>query len=391
MNKLSLLIAVFCMSVVVCAAQMANGKMLYIIDSVPLYNDPEEWNKITDADIADCTAITNSDSLRLLGWGDMSGVTYVFTRAYRNRPDSIKSVPSLKQMTQKDEVWYFRNDPYTGRYIDYFLSGAIMDEGELLNGKLHGQLVVYYKSGVIKSVADYKNGLLNGISKEYFKNGALMSENGLTNGRNNGFSNSYYINGQMERTLKPKVATKYDTLVLYNDKGIVIDTTYLLKNEPVNAHHNNDIAYYQTFLHESLRKDDMKTALKYINKLKHLDSAGTQTHTFEGLIYEREFRFDDAIAEFDYVLARTPYEWSMLEQRALARIKKYKYTGAKTYSVNRLQEPVTLKDLQMVPKEEQEEICRDVSLAYDLERTDFRLQQLIPEEIIKFCKEPLHK
>ena len=58
--------------------------MLYIIDSVALYNNPEEWNKINDDDIADYTVITNSDSLKLLGWGDMRGITYVFTKAYRN-------------------------------------------------------------------------------------------------------------------------------------------------------------------------------------------------------------------------------------------------------------------------------------------------------------------
>ena len=145
--------------------QNGGERLLYIIDSIPLINDAEDWNPILNEDIADVTVVKNKDILKQMGWGQLDGITYVFTKAYRLRPDSLKSIPGLKQMHFKNEAWYFKNEPYTGSYIDYYNSGRILNKGTLTGGKLNGAVTNYFKSGEIKEVTDFKDGKLNGFRK----------------------------------------------------------------------------------------------------------------------------------------------------------------------------------------------------------------------------------
>ncbi len=141
-----------------------------------MINNPEDWNPVSNEDIADFSVVKNKDSLKQLGWGRLDGITYIFTKAYRARPDSVKRIPSLQQMVLKDELWLLNDTPYSGQYIDYFNSGYIQDEATLLDGKLNGKLIVYFKSGAVKSVANYKNGMPQGFVMQYYKNGALMEK-----------------------------------------------------------------------------------------------------------------------------------------------------------------------------------------------------------------------
>src|SRR5687767_1785666 len=81
--------------------QGAQESIIYIVDSIPVIEDPEEGNEIVDADIADVTVIKNRDSLRLLGYDKLDGAIYIFTKEYRKRPDELKQIPSSKQMERK--------------------------------------------------------------------------------------------------------------------------------------------------------------------------------------------------------------------------------------------------------------------------------------------------
>jgi hypothetical protein len=81
--------------------QVANDKIIFVIDSILVINDPEEGNEILQADIADITVIKNQDTLNHLGYGKFDGATFIFTKEYRNRPDSLKQIPSSKQMEGK--------------------------------------------------------------------------------------------------------------------------------------------------------------------------------------------------------------------------------------------------------------------------------------------------
>src|SRR4030095_4092066 len=105
MNKLPIFLLAFLSISAISFGQSPVEKILFVIDSIPLFNDPEEWNSIAQEDIADITVIKNKDSLKRLRPEQWDGIIYIFTKAYRNRPDSLKKIPSLKQMVVKNEVW----------------------------------------------------------------------------------------------------------------------------------------------------------------------------------------------------------------------------------------------------------------------------------------------
>ena len=140
MIKLSIFLLVFLSISSASFGQIPNEKILFVIDSIPILNDPEEWNPIDPNDIADITVIKNKDSLKVLRSEQLDGIIYIFTKAYRNRPDSLKRIPSLKQMVVKNEIWNLNDIPYSGIYIDYYNSGKIQNKGTILNGKLKGQV-----------------------------------------------------------------------------------------------------------------------------------------------------------------------------------------------------------------------------------------------------------
>ena len=98
-------------------AQIPKNTTLFVIDSIPILNDPEEWNSVLDEDIADISVVKGKDTLALLGYKKLDGIIYIFTKEYRNRPDSLKIIPSLKQMVMQNGIWHLGNIPYSGRYI----------------------------------------------------------------------------------------------------------------------------------------------------------------------------------------------------------------------------------------------------------------------------------
>ena len=151
MIKISIFLLAFLSISATSFGQISNEKILFVIDSIPILNDPEEWNPIDPNDIADITVIKNKDSLKRLRPEQLDGIIYIFTKAYRNRPDSLKRIPSLKQMVVKNEIWNLNDIPYSGTYIDYYNSGKIQNKGTLLNGKLNGELTVYFKNGYGKT------------------------------------------------------------------------------------------------------------------------------------------------------------------------------------------------------------------------------------------------
>jgi hypothetical protein len=57
----------------------------------------------------------------------VDGLVYVFTKEYRQRPDSIKRIPTLKQLEMVGGVWTRNGAPYHGPYIDYYNSGRIQN------------------------------------------------------------------------------------------------------------------------------------------------------------------------------------------------------------------------------------------------------------------------
>ena len=366
-------------------AQPPGNKVLFIIDSIPLLTDPESWNQLSRDDIADISVIRNKDSIKLLGWEHLDGITYIFTKEYRGRPDSIKKIPSLKQMTMKTGAWYLHDAIYSGKYIDYYNSGKIQNEGTLLYGRLNGQLIVYFKNGNKKSVVDYKDAVVHGTWTNYYKNGMVMSIQQYTEGKMKTYK-TYFINGQATYEMKPKNQTRYDTSVNYYSTGKIKQVKIINGSKVGQTKKEQDFNYYSTMFYEYLNAGKIKEANKNFYKLWLIDSTSIETFFKEGLLLTRESRFDDAIAEFDKALALEPLMREALLYRAIARIKKHKFSLLKIYPKDSRDIPLTIEDMFTIPDKELAKICADLQLADDIDESDLYVKWEVPEAIINFCR-----
>jgi hypothetical protein len=178
--------------------QDAQSKVAYIVDSIPVDEDPEKGDDILDYDVSDILIVRNKDSLKLLGYEKFDLATFIFTKAYRGRPDSIKVIPSIKSMQKKDGLWLFHGIPYTGRVINDYYSGKKQAEGYLANGMVTGVDILYYQNGHKSMEREYKEGKPNGIERKYYLDGSLRQEGRYIEGKEEGIWKEYYPNGQVK-------------------------------------------------------------------------------------------------------------------------------------------------------------------------------------------------
>jgi hypothetical protein len=385
MSKFSLILFVF-LNGITAFGQTTSPKILYVIDSIPLINDPEPWNPVLREDIADYSLITNQGSLHLMGWEQVDGVAYLFTKAYRNRPDSVRSIPSLRQMVPENGVWTLKGRPYSGSYIDYYNDGKLQNKGVLLNGNIDGELRVYYKTGIIKSVTHYKEGIRHGLWMDYYQNGAFMRVDEFVDGKANRNGKLYFINGQLGQELRPKKETGYDTSITYYSNGkirsMALTKTGVFKQDKKEER----LSYYTTMFYQYLHTGDIKAANKSLYEIWLIDSTSIDTYFKEGLLLSHEFRFDDAITQFDNALTIEPLMREALEQRGLARIKKYKIDNTKKIPHERKDVPLVVEDVMRMPEEEKAKVCTDILLADAIDPGVNYNNKAVPETILNYCK-----
>ena len=343
--------------------QNTTENVVYIVDSIPVIEDPEEGNEILEVDIADMTIVKNKDSLRVLGYEKLDGAIYIFTKEYRKRLDELKEIPSSRQMEKKNGVWYFRNAVYTGQFIDYYYSGRKEGEGIFKNGKVDGPRTRYYQNGKISTEGHYSDGIENGLEKEYYEDGSLKQKGDFKNGNEVGIWEKYFPNGQVKQKSSFKDGQMDGETTVYYSTGRVL-ATELVKNGKASPDKTHEkINQAMTKGHLESKEGDYKTALKSYSKVIEVDSTYAEAYFSRGTIKLNDFQFDDAISDFDKALTIEPYMAFALSNRAFARIRKYQFGSARTLSKNSEVTVLASKDKVIIPAQDKEKICLDLQRA----------------------------
>jgi hypothetical protein len=385
LNKI-IYISILCFCYQFSFAQRAKSKTLFIIDSIPLLQDPQPWNSITGDDIADYFVVTHPDSIKKLGWGQLDSITYIFTKPYRLRPDSIKKIPSLKHMVLKKGEWHLNGNIYSGKYINYFNNGSIWDEGTLWNGKLNGKVTIYFKNGNIKSISDYNYGVLDGEVNEYYKNGVLNTRTWYKDGIGDDIREGFFLNGQVEHEFRPKKNTSYDTVIVYYSTGKIKDIQLFQNRMSIWKKNGEEMKKLKKYFQNYPLSGDLKNATLSFYKMVSIDSTQIETQFAEALILARQFRFDDAIVRLDKILSIEPLMQQALLARGLLRFRKYNLAGVNIYSKDFKETPPNLENLLALNLDVQQQICNDLLLADALDKHDFYVKYHASEPILDYCR-----
>lgn len=361
--------------------QNPTGNIIYIIDSIPVIEEPEEGNEISNEDIAVVNVIKNKDTLRILGYDNFDGAIYIFTKEYSNRSEDLKKIPSSKQMEKKNGVWYLRSNIYSGKFIDYYYSGRKQGEGTFLNGKAEGRRLMYFQNGKISTEKNYTTGIENGLEKEYYEDGSIKQKGEFVTGKEHGVWEMYFPNGQVkQRSIFQMGKMEGETTVFYST-GIIlaIETT---KNGKITSDKRLDkINQAMDKGHSNSKEGDYKSAIKNYSKAIEIDTGNAEAYFARGTAKLNEFQFDEAILDFDRALIFEPYFERALTNRAFARIRKHQFGSSRKLSESSGVTILASKDNPGIPEKELTIICNDLRQAIFLGDKG----KMILEAVQEFC------
>lgn len=364
------------------SAQSDQGNIIYIVDSIPVIDDPSPENNIIEAYIADVTVVKNHDTLKSLGYEKFDGVIYIFTKDYRNRPEGIKQIPSSRQMERRSGIWYFRNNPYNGQFIDYYYSGRKQGEGTFKDGKVDGLRKAYYQNGNLSMERTYTNGIENGLEKEYYEDGSLKQKGEFVNGKEEGVWEMYFPNGQVKQRSSFKNGNmEGETIVFYSTgKTLAVEITKNGKATPDKRLEKVNQAMSKG--HAGSQEGDHKAAIKHYSRAIELDSTFAEAYFSRGTVKLNDFQFDEAILDFDKALQFEPYYDKALTNRAFARIRKHQFGNSRQLSKGNGVTLLAFKDNPAIPESDLSRICTDLKQAIFLGDRG----KMIMEAVSQFCR-----
>lgn len=367
-------------------SQSKNENVLYIVDSIPIIKEPKEGlNTLTEKEIDNIVVLKNKKTIDSLGYKKLDGIIYIFTKAYVQRPDSIKAIPTTKLMQKKNGTWYLKNSSksYSGKFIDYYLTGKKQGEGDLFNGKLEGKRFLYYLNGNVSDEIEYKNGISNGIEQRFYNDGVLMQRGRFKNGKENGVWEMYHPNGQLKQRTTFNENGKMDgASISYFSTG-KIKGKNIYKNGVYKKNKINDKIFKLYNQAQSYYKQgNFKSAIKKYSKSIELDENWVEGYFARATAKLNNFQFDEAVKDYNKTIEIEPYFTNAYSNRAFARIRKHELGSGRTISKSKDIQIIASKETK-IPKKELTKICIDLKKAVSLGDKNW----MVLEALKKHCKE----
>ena len=341
--------------------QETNERILYIVDSIPIFENLTEEEGSLSQDIIESTNyVTNKADFGYYKIFNFDKLVFIFTKEYAKRSEEIKKIPSFKKMYENEGKWCLVGSPvpYSGNVIDYYYTGIKKQDSFLKDGMEYGPCNNFYKDGSIKSHIVYINGKENGESIYYFPNGQIQYKGVFKNGKEDGIWQEWYSTGNLKREMVYKDG---------NAKPSKIDLEiYSLVKKGI----------------KSFNKRDFEESVTYFNKAIELNPNNSVTYFYRGRAFFFNHSFQDAIDNFDKAIELEPLYIEAYGHRAFTRIRKYELNDNR-----KVTQPIDTTGFAIVgkveiPLSEKEKVCHDLKKAIELGDT----MKLIVEAIETYCE-----
>lgn len=158
--------------------------------------------------------------------------------------DTVEPIDHSK-LNRRNGVYYEinSNEPFTGRSIQWYMVGdvpiSIKKKLGFKDGLLHGEAVAYYlrepgaPGPIIENVYCYELGVLQGKDIEYYKSGQVKNERNVVDGATHGEYWGYYENGQLMYKATSVHGRVQGRAIEYNENGSVKHRGYYVDGEEV--------------------------------------------------------------------------------------------------------------------------------------------------------------
>lgn len=341
--------------------QENQDKTLFVVDSIPVFgNINEEEGTLSENTVDHLNVITNKADFGEYKIYDFDKIIFVFTKEYTKRSEEIRRIPTTKRMYQKEGKWCLigSSTPYTGRVIDYYLNGIKERDGFLKKGLVDGLTNAYYKDGGLKFYRNYSNGIADGESGQFFPNGKLQQKGVFKNGKEDGFWQMWYSTGAI------KLSVEFKSGKSKLSKDAIQVNSFVEKGQ------------------EAFETGDYAKAVVYYTKAIELNSNLTENYFYRGTAYLYDFKFDEAVLDFDKAISLEPLYMEAFGNRAFARIRKYEFKDSRALIRNSEVSVYAAKENIEIPADEKTKICSDLKKCYELGCT----KQKIIDAMKKYCE-----
>ncbi len=342
--------------------QEKQEKILYIVDSIPIFNEiSEQEGNLSENTVDHIEVVTTKSKFGEYKIYDFDKLIFVFTKEYAKRPDEVKRIPSfVNKMYKKEGKWCLKgySTPYTGKYIDYYLSGVKKEEGFINNGVDDGLRTYYYKDGTKKLYRNYFKGIQEGETAKYFPNGQLQYKGIFKNGKEEGIWTEWYSTGVEKwvteyRSGKKRLTKDVAKIITLFDKGL-----------------------------EAFDKGGYSNAVDYYNKALELYPNLSDVYFHRSRAYLFELKFDEALADCNKSIEIEPLNKDAYSMRAFIRIRNSEMKDNRTLSTNSEIAVYATKQNVEIATDEKDKICSDLRRGYELGDT----KQMIIDAIKKYCE-----
>lgn len=343
-----------------CFAQ-TQDRVLFIVDGIPVIDEPKEDEQPKNDEIDAVKIVTNPDSIKKAGYeGKLDKIIYVTTKAYTQRTDAAKLIPTTKTMVRKNGLWQLKDatTPYSGPFIDYFMNGRKQGEGVLKNGIIDGIRTTYYSNGSKRYFYTYANGVENGASEEYFINGKLKQKGSFVDKKQVGVWQVFYSTGKL----------KGESSFINNKQSVSKEEEkfYALMNKGLSL----------------MQEEDYAAVIKKLDAAEKIKQSYADLYFYRGTAKLDLFNFDDAIVDLDKAIAIEPLYMEAIANRAFTRLRKYQFKDSRTLSKTKEVTVLAAKDNVPIPKDDLDKICADLNLAYTLGDN----KPMILDAMKEYCK-----
>lgn len=316
---------ILCLFVQAAECQTADSNAVFIVDSLVVRETPAPDDTLMMADIDSMAVIKNKDSLLRLGYAGYEKLTYIFTKAYRTRPDSLRAFPTTKQMAPVNGAWLLHGTPYSGEVIDYYLSGRKREKVRMVRGVADGRMQRWYQNGRLQFEREYKEGKIDGMDREYYEDGSLWKEGRFEADSAEGMWKAYFPNGQIKLFNIYRHGVLIDSAIRYYSNGLIRERMRIENGKIIVDRRMKKFDQLLEKTGQRERNGDFSAAIRLATKIIQLDSADADAWFVRGTLRLNESRFDEAIADLDKAIAIEPYFDIALANRAFARIQKYEH------------------------------------------------------------------
>lgn len=224
------------------------------------------------------------------------------------------------------------------------------------------------------------------MEQRFYEGGDIKQAGNFKQGKQDGVWKLYYPNNQIKQLSEFKEGTPQKNTMYYSN-GKVIGNVLNKNGREVPQGNLAVIDNYLRKASENINSGNVSSALKNYAKIIETDSTYAEVYFVRGTTLLNDFKFDEALKDFDRCLHIEPLHERALANRAFTRIRKHQYENGRMLKKSKEVTVMASPDHPKITPEETTLICNDLQKSISLGNSN----KMVREAHEEFCNNETDK